>query len=254
VAFGLLFVTSFAFAAGSDEPNTYRMLLFVHQVLFVFWLGPDIGIYMWGTKAANTELSIAQRLAAARIMRVIDMLPKVCMSLMLTVGGVLTELKGIPHPWWQMVGIVLLGPVWLTLTWLTFARSGTDAGAKLARLDEQFRYVVIVGVVLSVLFSTATDRLTDFPWVTAKLMIFAAVVLFGVLVRRRLLPFHSAIEQLDDDQVSDDANKTMVNSLASSRPFVIATWVALAVAAWMGMVQPGGTSEDLTPTAMIQNY
>jgi heme/copper-type cytochrome/quinol oxidase subunit 4 len=254
VSVWLLLGAGLAYAAGSaDEPGSYRMVLFLHQVLFVFWLGPDIGVYMWGTKAGNPELSVAQRVAAARIMRVIDVLPKVCMSLMLTVGGLLTDMKGIPHPWWQMVGIVVLGPVWLTLTLLTFARSGTDAGKKFAVMDERFRWVVIATVVLSVIFSTVTDRLTEFPWVSAKLLIFAAVVLFGVLIRRRLEPFNSAIEQVEGQEISAEVNATLARSLSSSRPFIIASWVALAAAAWLGMVQPGGSAVESTPTALNQS-
>jgi len=66
----------------SDEPGfIYLLVLFFHQVLFVFWLGPDIGVYMWSTKAVNPQLSPGQRLAAGRIMRVIGLLPQVCMSL-----------------------------------------------------------------------------------------------------------------------------------------------------------------------------
>jgi len=242
ISVSLLLAANLALAAGSgaaDEPGGYRALLFLHQILFVFWLGPDIGIYMWGTKVGNPELTVAQRVAAARIMHVIDVIPKVCMSLMLTVGGLLTELKGIEHPWWQMAGIVLLGPVWLTLTLVTVTRAGSEAGKQFVRLDEMFRWIVIVGVVVSVVYSTVTERLVDFPWVSAKLLIFSAVVFFGVMVRRRLAPVDSAIEQLEASEASDAINSTLSKALSGTRPYVIATWIALALAAWLGMVQPG---------------
>ncbi len=247
----LLLAAGAAIAATSaEEPGGYRTLLFLHQLLFVFWLGPDIGVYMWGTKAGNPELSIAQRAAAARIMRVIDIIPKVCMSLMLTVGGILTELKGIEHPWWQMAGIVLLGPVWLTLTLMTFVRAGSEAGAKLATLDEQFRWLVIVVVVLSVAYSTLTGRLEDFPWVNAKILLFAAVVFFGIMVRRRLAPFNSAIDRLEGSDGGDAAlDGELVRGIAGSRPFVIATWLALAIAAGLGTFQPGSPDIEVAASA-----
>lgn len=133
----LLSLSASALASGADGSDTtaYRTVLFLHQVLFVFWLGPDIGVFMWSTKATNPEMTPAQRVSAGRIMRVIDIIPKACMSIMLTIGGILTEMMGIEHPWWQMAGIILLGPVWLTLTLLTFARQGTEAGLTLAKLD-----------------------------------------------------------------------------------------------------------------------
>ena len=250
----LLFAAGIAAAAtAGEEPGGYRTLLFLHQLLFVFWLGPDIGIYMWGTKAGNPELSLAQRAAAARIMRVIDIIPKVCMSLMLTVGGLLTELKGIEHPWWQMAGIILLGPVWLTLTLATYVRAGTEAGPKIANLDEQFRWLVIVVVVISVIYSTVTGRLEDFPWVNAKILLFAAVVFFGIMVRRRLAPFNSAVERLTESADTDALNGELAKGISGSRPFVIATWLALAMAAGLGTFQPGTPeSAEEASTAVSQ--
>ena len=110
---GLVGVAQAMDSGAGDDTFVYRLTLFLHQVLFVFWLGPDIGVYMWSTKATNTELSTAQRVSAGKMMQAIELIPQACMSLMLTVGGILTEMMGIQHPWWQMAGIILLGPVWL---------------------------------------------------------------------------------------------------------------------------------------------
>lgn len=257
VSFGFALVCfgSVAFAAGAptaDEGLTYTLVLFMHQLLFVFWLGPDIGVYMWSTKAANTELSPAQRVAAGRIMEVIELLPRVCMSLMLTVGGVLTELKGIDHPWWQMAAIWLLGPVWLTLTLLVYTGGNVDRRTKLAGLDEMFRWAVIVSVIVSVSYSVVTDRLTAFPWVTAKLLIFAAVVLFGLMMRRRLKPFLEAITKLEAEGATDATNAQLTDSLARARLFMFATWVSLALAAGLGMFQPGSPQQPADSASSSQ--
>jgi hypothetical protein len=236
----LLAFSGAAFSAGVGERDlTYSLVLFVHQILFVFWLGPDIGIYMWSTKATNPELTPAQRVSAGRIMRVIDIIPRACMSLMLTVGGVLTELMGIDHPWWQMVGIWLLGPVWLTLTLLVFFGQGSDKGAQLAKLDVLFRWVVIATVLLSVAFSVVTDRLAEAPWVTGKLLIFAAVVFFGLMMKARLAPFVASIDRLEADGPSPELDQTMSASVGGARPFMFAAWIALAMAAGLGIFQPG---------------
>jgi len=232
----------------ADDTFAYRLTLFLHQILFVFWLGPDIGVYMWSTKATNTELSPAQRISAGRMMQAIELLPRACMSLMLTVGGILTEMMGIQHPWWQMAGIVLLGPVWLTLTILVYMRSGTERGAQLVRLDELFRWAVIASVVLSVVYSVVTERLADVPWVTAKLMIFAAVVYFGLMMRKRLAPFALALDELESAGPTTETDRAMSASVSRARTFMFAAWIALAVAAGLGMVQPG-TAENATVAA-----
>jgi len=226
-------------SAAGDDSFVYRLTLFLHQVLFVFWLGPDIGVYMWSTKVTNAELSPAQRISAGRMMQMIELIPRLCMSLMLTVGGILTEMMGIEHPWWQMAGIVLLGPVWLTLTILVYTRSGTEQGAQLGRLDELFRWVVIASVIASTGFSVVTERLTDTPWVTAKLLLFAAVVFFGLMMRKRLAPFAAALDKLESDGVSPEIDRAMAVSISRTRAYMFAAWIALAMAAALGMIQPG---------------
>ena len=173
------------------------MVLFLHQALFVFWLGPDIGVYLWSQKLTNTEITPAQRIAAGRIMPVISIISLACMSLMLTIGGILTEIRGIEHEAWQMVAIIALGPVWLAITLLTFFRAGSEAGAKLARYDIMFRWLVIVSVLGSVAYATAIGRLDEVPWVTAKLVLFAVLVFFGIMVRTRLAPVGESISQME---------------------------------------------------------
>jgi hypothetical protein len=236
----LLLSSSVVFAsAAGDDTSTYRIVLFLHQILLVLWLGPDIGVYMWSTKLTNPECTPAQRVAAARMMTTIDIIPKVCMSLMLTVGGTLTELMGIEHPWWQMAGIWMLGPVWLTLTLLVFLKEGTEAGAKLARLDVLFRWLVVLSVLASVVFSMVTDRLSDTPWITGKLLLFAAVVFFSIMMRLRLQPLAGAVNELEKSGPSSTIDGQIQSCISRARLFMFATWIALALAAGLGMVQPG---------------
>ena len=239
VLLSLFLLSGAVMAADGDRDLTYSLVLFLHQVLFVFWLGPDIGVFMWSTKATNPELTPAQRVSAGRIMRMIDIIPRVCMSLMLTVGGVLTEMMGIEHPWWQMVGIWLLGPIWLALTLMTFFRQGSAQGQQLAQLDQLFRWAVIATVLASVAFSVITDRLAATPWVTGKLLIFAAVVFFGLMMKARLAPFVAAIDKLDAEGPTPELDQTMADSVAGARAFMFAAWIGLAMAAGLGIAQPG---------------
>jgi len=232
-------ISSAAWASAGNDTLAYSTVLFLHQVLFVFWLGPDIGVYMWSTKAVNPELTPGQRVSAGRIMRVIDIIPKVCMSLMLTIGGILTEMLGIPHPWWQMAGIILLGPVWLTLTLLAFRQYGSEGSAKILQMDLWFRWAVVISVVGSVAFSLLTNRLEDTPWLTGKLLLFAAIVYFSIMMRARLAPFVAGIEKLDAEGPSDAVNQELQGSIARARPFMFASWLALALAAGLGVAQPG---------------
>lgn len=239
-------LSSAAMAACTVTGFSYKLTLFLHQALFVFWLGPDIGVYMWSRKLTNTDITPAQRVAAGRIMPVIGVISLACMSLMLTVGGVLTELRGIEHPWWQMAGIVMLGPVWLSLTLLVFFRARGEASALLARLDIGFRWFVMIAVLISVAVALGDGRLDDVPWITAKLVLFALLVSFCIIVRSRLSILAEAVDELEASGPSAKLDGVVNAAAGRARSFMIASWVALGLAAAMGTFQPGSTDNSMT--------
>ena len=226
---------------GADDGVTaYELVLFLHQLLFVYWIGPDIGVYYLSGQITNTALSVEQRLAAGQTMAAVDLVPRICLALMLTVGGILTEFVGVPHPTWQMVGLVLLGPVWLTMVLIIYFKRGTALGEQVTRLDFWFRWVLIVGIIASTTHSWITDRLADAPWVGAKLLLFAAILFFGLLMRIQVRPLMAGIGQLATAGPSDQLNASMAASLKRTKPFVIAMWICILWAALLGVIQPGG--------------
>jgi hypothetical protein len=219
--------------------NGYEVLLVVHQLLFVFWLGPDIGVYAWSRKVINPELTPDQRAAAGNVMHTIDIMPRVCLSLMLTVGGILTEAVGIEHPAWQLAGIILLGPVWLTIVLVAYIKEGTALGATVNRLDLWLRWALFFGIIASVTYSTITGRLDVAPWVGSKLLLFAALIFFGILFRLRMRPFFSGLATLAADGPSDALNTQLAASHRRGQPFQFAIWVCILLAAGLGVFQPG---------------
>ena len=217
--------------------------IYAHLLLFVFWLGADLGVYLCSRAVVKPGLTPDQRLRTAGLMRSIDLAPRISASLMLTVGGILTEYVGIPHPWWQMAGIVLLGPVWLTLVLVGYYRDGTVLGETGSSLDEAFRALLVVVVPVSVAWSWFTGRLDPAPYVAAKLLIFAALMLIGLVLRRQLRPFTDGLRQLARDGASAHVETAMAASHARTRPLVVATWIGLALAALLGIAKPGAPAE-----------
>ena len=246
-AFVLLLAAAAATAADRDAIGitAERLWLYAHLLLFVFWLGADLGVYLCGREIVRPGLTGDQRLRTAGLMRSIDLAPRISASLMLTVGGILTEYVGITHPWWQMTGIVLLGPIWLAVVLLGYWRDGTPLGDTVARLDQVFRAVLVVAIPFSVAWSWTTGRLDAAPYVAAKLLIFAGLMLLGLLLRRRLQPFVDGLRNLERGTDIARAELEMRASHARTRPLVVAIWIGLAVAALLGIAQPGvprGTS------------
>ncbi|MBL8201737.1 MAG: hypothetical protein JNK40_12250 [Chromatiales bacterium] len=235
-----------------DGVTGYELLQFLHVFLFVFWLGPDVAVYVWSRKTVEAGASAEQRIVAGQMMTLVDFIPRAAISLMLTVGGLLSEYVGLEHSWWQMAGIILLGPVWLALVLAGIVRDRTPFGATARRLETWLRWALIIVVPLSVAYSTLTGRLAIAPYVGAKLLLFAAILLFGQLLRARLAPLRQGLADLAASGPSPAVDEAMRRSLASSRPYTVAIWAAILVAALMGVVKPGAPSEGSPDSATLR--
>jgi hypothetical protein len=137
-----------------------------------------------------------------------------------------------------------LGPVWLTIVLVAYFRDGTALGATVNRIDFWFRWILMISVIISTTFSVVTDRLADAPWVAGKLYLFAALLLFGIMVRIRMRPFFSGLEQMAADGASDALNTQLAASQRAAQPFIIAIWVVMIVQANLGIMQPGSPESE----------
>ncbi len=243
---GLLYLSdsqALVLSAESDYAiSIYEVVLVLHVLLFVFWLGPDVGVYAWSVTAASTAATPNMRVTAGKMMNIIEFMPKVCISLMLTVGGILTEAVGLDHPTWQWIAILLLGPVWLFIVTVAYFREGTSFGGTMARLDHLLRWVIIVSVIASTTYSIASGRLESAPWVAGKLYLFAVILFLGLMMRRHMEPFFSSLKRLETNEPNDEINSTISASLGRARLFMFGIWACLLMAAWMGVSQPGSTT------------
>jgi hypothetical protein len=211
---------------------------FLHILLFVYWLGGDAGVFYSSKFVINPRLSRDARMTAAKIFVDLDMLPRYCMALMLTVGGILAEFVGISHPTWEMVAIVLLGPVWLAMVLLVHAKEGTAAGQTLKRADIWFRWIVIASIIVSVVHSHSTGRLAGLEWFSAKLLLFAFMVFCGLMIRRYLPPFVEGFRTLATTGPTPESDRLMIDSLARCQPYVLLIWAGILLSALIGVLKP----------------
>lgn len=229
--------------------DTTELLTLLHVLLFCYWLGGDIGVFYASGLVVDAGLRPEARLAAGRIMLACDLVPRICMSLMLTVGGLLSAAVGFAHPAWQMAGIVLLGPFWLGMVLVLHFRHDAAFIPALTRLDFGFRWAMIAVLLASCGWSLYTGRLAQAPWLLAKLLGFALLIFCGLMIRLGLPGFMQGYARLAAGEHNAESDAAMQVSLRRVRPWVITIWLLLVVEAALGIAQPGAAQADMISPA-----
>jgi uncharacterized membrane protein len=84
-----------------------------------------------------------------------------------------------------------------------------------------------------------TDRLNANPWVGAKLIVFAALIFCGIMIRKYIGGFIKGIHNIATDNINEADDIAMAASLSKARVFVLTIWVLLLVEVWIGVAKPG---------------
>ncbi len=217
----------------------YELFIILHLLGFVYWLGGDVGVFYSSGFVVNPKYSPETRMIASKIMMDLDLIPRVCMTLMLTIGATLASMQGVDHYPGQMLALWVLAPCWLFMVLYMHFRHGSPLAKRLEPIDFWLRRILITGIILSVIYTIYTGRLSDTPWLTAKVGLFAYLIFCGVMIRRHLPGFIVGLQALAAGSISDEQNEGMSKSLSKARPWVLSIWFVVFLEAVLGVAKPG---------------
>ncbi len=217
----------------------YDLFIILHLLGFVYWLGGDVGVFYSSGFVVNPKYSIETRLIASKIMMNLDLIPRVCMTLMLTIGATLASMQGVDHYPGQMVALWILAPVWCFMVLYMHFKHGTPLSKTLGTVDFWLRRVLIAGIIVSVIYTLYSGRLADTPWLTAKVALFAYLIFCGVMIRRHLPDFIVGLQAMAKGSITDEENTRMAAGLKRAKPWVLSIWAVVLLSAMLGVFKPG---------------
>ena len=196
----------------------YDSLNFLHMLFFVYWLGGDLGTYYSSRFVANPALSVDARVTALKIMAGVDMGPRICMPMIFALGIHLAQLDtSLAIPKLAVYAVWVVSLFWLGLVFAVHKKAGISSGNKLAKFDMGFRVVLIIIMVVVALDGFSSAEIVRFQWISYKLLIMAALVACGLMIRVRLGPFSPAFAALVKNGPSPEVNDTIASSTRSPR-------------------------------------
>lgn len=213
--------------------STYTLVAFLHILLFAYWLGTDLGVFICSLTGRRPGVSDDARARLQEAGTLIDMAPRTCLVLMVPVGLTLAANFGSPIHGAVLGAVWVLGLAWLWLVWEVHWRHGAPIGRLYWRID----FVVRSAVMAAFLGFGAWCLITGSPissrWLAAKMMIFGAIILCGIIVRILLLSRPPARAPAAAGAAAPQAGgRDLI------RQVVLVIWVLVAAAAFLGVTKP----------------
>ncbi|MEM7570635.1 MAG: hypothetical protein AAF337_12650 [Pseudomonadota bacterium] len=210
------------------------LLTLLHVLLFVFWLGADLGVFYTAKYVARADLSKAERLRFLELLLRLDMFPRSSLILMLPVGFSLAHVIGwAPLSPIAMILIWSAGIAWFVLMWSVHKR---PQALQLKKLDVAVRGAVMAALIGVAVISLANGMWSDQAWLSLKLLLFAAVIGLGLLLRGSVALWIKGFGLLEAD--ADAGNALITKGHKEATRFAHTLWLLLIVMAFLGVSKP----------------
>jgi len=235
--------------------DSYYLVKLAHILLFVYWLGGDIGVFHSAGYVRDAALSRDARATALKILAWIDMIPRYCLVLTLPVGYTLaTKLGVVSVASGMVIGVWLMAFVWLALVYAVHHYQGRPFGQSLRSIDLLWR----IGLVLWLIWVGSQGLRgaghIGAPWLAAKLLVFAFLIFCGIMIRVRGAPLAQALRELLTSGSTPQHESTIKRNFGRTRPFVLLIWAGLVLAAYFGIAKPQfGDSSLMVDSPVVEN-
>lgn len=214
-------------------------MAFIHVFLFVYAIGGDVAVHYIGKYITRSELSLEERIRVRDLRFIVDMTARSSLVLLLAVGFTLAQLYGSPITGIWLLLLWVADLAWLGLVWLVYFNKGTAKGARLQRLDMSIRYMVIGAMAAFGTYCLVTGEFITHKWLAVKIILFAAILLNGVWIRRIAIRWQGAFDLVLADGDSRARGEKMlveINGMANRAAFLI--WLLVVLMAFLGEVKP----------------
>ena len=218
----------------------YPTLVWVHVLLFVLWLGADVGVFLLGQHFRKRRVySLDQRLALLKLLVLVDMTPRSAWALMVPVSITLSWAGS----WWAMPDWLLwlswaVGAFWLWLVWDSHAHDQTPRAARNRRIENPLKYALTLFYLWLGIQSLVTDRPIGPDWLAWKATLFGAIFAAAIMIDVAFKPVGPLLGALIRDGSSDSTEEPLLKVMNRTRIWVWCVYALLLATSWLGVVKP----------------
>lgn len=217
----------------------YSLILFLHILSLVFWLGTDVGVFTLGKFAQNPAYSIDQRLLLLKVALILDMFPRVFMVLTLPTGFQLGAHLGLlPSTPLIIAGVWIFSACWLAVVLVGLLKDQTPTGGKAKVIEKAIQFFLIVSLAGVGGYSLLAGEPILVSWLAWKVLMYTSVLVIIPLLEKAFMPAVLGFMSLPEEGSSPDLEARIESSMNRTYFWVIAIYVVVFVAAYIGVAKP----------------
>jgi hypothetical protein len=217
----------------------HNLWVFIHILLFVYWLGADLGVFLLARVSKVASLSFAERALALKMALLIDTTPRICFALMFPVGLHLCASGGfvdVSMPYLTLAWIIAVA--WIVLLVQLGKAQGTPRGELLNRIHLTFQAIMLLVLGAIGIWSWLGAGPFQGGWLAAKVTLFALIFAMGIGIDFAFRPIGPAFMRLATEGSKPDIEAAIGSSVDGAIRYVLALYALLVVIAFLGVTKP----------------
>jgi hypothetical protein len=220
--------------------DPYLGLVYLHILLFVYWLGGDLGVFVSARYVADRKLSLDERFRFLHVLLICDMGPRTALILILPVGFEMARILGLVPVAPMITGLIWLFCLsWLAMNWWMFKNERHPVVPRLRAIDMAIRYVVMTVMGLLGLISLIAAGPVAARWLAAKMVLFACVMALGLYLRGEVKQWMIGFGMVrQGGEAADRGNTIIEQSNHRARRAALVLWFGVALIAFIGLTKP----------------
>lgn len=218
--------------------DSHLLWAYVHIVLFVYWLGADVGLFLVMILVRNPRLGYEARATLIRLAFYIDQFPRVTFALILPVGMHLARDLGLyPIPDWLMMLAWTAGVLWSALHLAVVKYKGTAFARGLVRVNQAYE-LLLGGFFIAVgALSLANGAPIEAGWFAAKLLLFGLIFWVILGIDTVFQPF-TTILRMGPDGSTPEKEREVTRATHLTMAWALLLYALILAVAFLGKVKP----------------
>ena len=212
------------------------ILAFFHIILFVFWLGGDLGVAILGEHFRKRDTySVQERMTILKLLVITDLGPRYAWALMIASTISLVKAGGYwDLPIWGVALAWCISIVWCWLIYAAHKAGQTDKGHKLRKSEMGLKWILAALYLGLGLTSLMTDAPLEPNWLATKAFLFGLIFVAAILIDVMFKPVGPLLMAVIEKGSNDDTEIPLNKTMNKSRFWVRIVYLLLVIVAFIG--------------------